>query len=607
MKKARKVLALVIVLMMVLSSAAFSASASTQLQLGWMEPVTIGDYTLSYDFIPDEDGYYAFYSESYDEYGDPYAELCDSEGNCIDYCDDYVMDDYDFRIVAELTAGETYTLYVGAYVYEDEVCETNICVEKVEVPVSAEIYTYPEDTEVVEDYEWYTSNLYGLEILYTFEDGSEYLWSYEWDDYSVNGATINVYDEFSDDFSTYYVVIECGGTYVYVGYDVVENPVEKIEYVGDPIECVFEYSGYYEEDDNGDFYFYYQWDLQDDGDFKVTLKDGSTAYYYEDELCEELDYPLSTYSDQYREHWTLGENEAYAELLGAECTIPVMVIENPVESIEITKDPDMTVYEGRYYPIWDGAEITVNLTDGSKVSAVVNDDNIWYSEDDYGDIVYYVDVDGYVVEIYMMLDYETEEEYYELWCLGSYTDYYGFEFIDSREVVDMTVDNFNWFYDDIIVNVEYETGETEEYIIGWDNILFSNSTFDMGYGFVKTQNGIAWYGISDDYVYDEDNDYLAGYWFWFHGYDVYIDVADVVEPPLYDEYICGDADFNGTVNIKDATAIQKATAALIELSDIGEYLADVDGNYEVNVKDATAIQKWLAGMDTDLPIGDYVW
>ena len=56
----------------------------------------------------------------------------------------------------------------------------------------------------------------------------------------------------------------------------------------------------------------------------------------------------------------------------------------------------------------------------------------------------------------------------------------------------------------------------------------------------------------------------------------------------------GDADTNGTVNVKDATIIQKFSAELATLGD--EYVADVNYDDDVNVKDATAVQKYVAGM-----------
>ena len=68
--------------------------------------------------------------------------------------------------------------------------------------------------------------------------------------------------------------------------------------------------------------------------------------------------------------------------------------------------------------------------------------------------------------------------------------------------------------------------------------------------------------------------------------------------------ILGDADGNNTINIKDATAIQKHLAKLTTLSDEAQFLADVDANEVLNIRDATNIQKWIAKMDVDYAIGE---
>ena len=70
--------------------------------------------------------------------------------------------------------------------------------------------------------------------------------------------------------------------------------------------------------------------------------------------------------------------------------------------------------------------------------------------------------------------------------------------------------------------------------------------------------------------------------------------------------LLGDADGDGQVNIKDATAIQKHIAGLIILTDEGYDVADVDSSDDVNIKDATAIQKHIAGIETGYPIGESI-
>ncbi len=69
------------------------------------------------------------------------------------------------------------------------------------------------------------------------------------------------------------------------------------------------------------------------------------------------------------------------------------------------------------------------------------------------------------------------------------------------------------------------------------------------------------------------------------------------------EMILGDTDDNETVNIRDATSIQKF---LVQLKDINETAADVDGDGAVTVKDASAIQHYIAKIKTDYPINQVI-
>ena len=61
-------------------------------------------------------------------------------------------------------------------------------------------------------------------------------------------------------------------------------------------------------------------------------------------------------------------------------------------------------------------------------------------------------------------------------------------------------------------------------------------------------------------------------------------------------YVMGDVDGNGTINVVDATLVQKKAAGLIEFDDRQMIVADVDGNGIINVVDATQIQKYSAGI-----------
>ncbi len=65
---------------------------------------------------------------------------------------------------------------------------------------------------------------------------------------------------------------------------------------------------------------------------------------------------------------------------------------------------------------------------------------------------------------------------------------------------------------------------------------------------------------------------------------------------LSGNYLKGDADLDGKVNVKDATLIQKYVAKMVDMNAQAQANADVDGNETINIKDATTIQKFVANL-----------
>ncbi len=68
--------------------------------------------------------------------------------------------------------------------------------------------------------------------------------------------------------------------------------------------------------------------------------------------------------------------------------------------------------------------------------------------------------------------------------------------------------------------------------------------------------------------------------------------------------ILGDADGDGTVTVKDVTAIQRHAAEFILLTGIEMKAADIDGDGTVTISDATAVQMYLAEFKVDYPVGE---
>lgn len=61
------------------------------------------------------------------------------------------------------------------------------------------------------------------------------------------------------------------------------------------------------------------------------------------------------------------------------------------------------------------------------------------------------------------------------------------------------------------------------------------------------------------------------------------------------DYIYGDVNIDGDVNVKDATEIQRAAAFVITLNDLQKVVADVNKDGDESIRDATEIQKFAAG------------
>lgn len=76
--------------------------------------------------------------------------------------------------------------------------------------------------------------------------------------------------------------------------------------------------------------------------------------------------------------------------------------------------------------------------------------------------------------------------------------------------------------------------------------------------------------------------------------------------PDTEKHLLGDANLDGTVNVKDATLIQKHVAGISALTGVALTTADSDLDTKITVKDATAIQKFVAGLTVKTPVGENI-
>lgn len=145
----------------------------------------------------------------------------------------------------------------------------------------------------------------------------------------------------------------------------------------------------------------------------------------------------------------------------------------------------------------------------------------------------------------------------------------------------------------ISVNCEYyEVGDSDTYPNGlesFDGMIFVVDLRD-----------------SDKAPLDKNAEYM-GEWYFYYGngeYGITPEKGDEVYTDSYlneplvpaDEYAMGDVNLDGKLNIKDATAIQKFAAKMIDFDETQQALADYNADEKINVKDATMIQKKIANL-----------
>ncbi len=84
----------------------------------------------------------------------------------------------------------------------------------------------------------------------------------------------------------------------------------------------------------------------------------------------------------------------------------------------------------------------------------------------------------------------------------------------------------------------------------------------------------------------------------FWGYKSDCDLCN--DPSLQ---LLGDANDDGSVNVKDATVIQKHLVGIAVIPDELYTVCDIDADSSITIKDATCIRKCLAGIDTSTAVG----
>ncbi|MBR6917001.1 MAG: Ig-like domain-containing protein, partial [Clostridia bacterium] len=341
---------------------------------------------IYYSFTPEEDGYYAFFSDSeYDTYGYILNESMNHLAS-----DDDGGGHGNFRVKYEMKAGTTYVL--GArYSSSSRTGSFSVKVERAKRVKSVTILTPPTRTVYYEGYVQNYLNYNGLSARIEWEDGSTEDWTYGRGVY-VGGERVSV--SLGDTAQPVLSVI-CGGMSDGVALSILPNPVESLELVSGTNRVYMENvngcndTWYNPVTGDNEEYFRYYVSEPTDAVIRINYKDGTSR---EATVGSEVGgYYVGWYDDQYNSPWTLGsDNYLIATYLGETVPVPVTVTANTVAGISIKHGMSATFYEyaNGYFtgeegnsPFWyylytdafSDVTIEISFNDGSKREAAIGD------------------------------------------------------------------------------------------------------------------------------------------------------------------------------------------------------------------------------------------
>ena len=252
----------------------------------------------------------------------------------------------------------------------------------------------------------------GSSVDYSYNENNG--WVYNNDDYietefeNDNGELVTVrisYDQYENHWQagkSYELTVECMGVTTTTIVNILENPISSIEFIPiKPIEYKENINGYYEYDNNGEKYFYYYLPSFEIGDvLRINNKDGSVIDYtyigWQESYGESVflssngdcifEYDINTSSNQFENHWTLGDYNYYQiEYFGANCDVPVSITEINIKSIEyIRANSDIVEFTNGYRRVYydeDGVlcdyyEYNINVSEGDIFKVVCSDNTV---------------------------------------------------------------------------------------------------------------------------------------------------------------------------------------------------------------------------------------
>ncbi len=159
---------------------------------------------------------------------------------------------------------------------------------------------------------------------------------------------------------------------------------------------------------------------------------------------------------------------------------------------------------------------------------------------------------------------------------------------------------YNYLKDSATMN--YEIGwriNTGDWICDHSELL--NGTYNPETGAYTPNSEATKYMTSEIITFEGEYNYMID---WLNSRADWL--SSEFHKAVYKELILGDANLDGSVNVKDATLIQKAVAKLTTLEGDSFTTADVNADNKLSVQDATNIQKFAANYELSYKIGEAI-
>ena len=308
-------------------------------------------------FTPETTGEYVFWSSStFDTYG----YIMDSNMSILAENDDGDEGGYNFKIVEKLTAGVTYILK-AKFLDESDAGSVMVCVNNMLSATKLEVVSLPNRVDYIKGFAKDYIDFTGLELKITWSDGSTTNWIYNEADLSIEDSYV-IFDTSSVE-STGKINVLYDDVSATFEVTVAANTVSKIEIVKGTSQTYIEacdgyMSEYYNPDtDSYVKFFKYAGFSHNDAVVKITYTNGTIKNVNVGSVVN--GYTVEWSADQATTPWVVGTNNASViSYLGKTVKLPITVIANPLESIELVKAPT------REYVLGDLAYGTFGASNG---------------------------------------------------------------------------------------------------------------------------------------------------------------------------------------------------------------------------------------------------